>query len=105
MPWERMAGAREEPVALRALCILRRASQRGEPVFKASQMPAARAFTAVVSHACCFSLENGERKRQMLRTYLRLAVEVPVLEVKFQPGMKRLHQVLDGIEQAVRQFT
>jgi hypothetical protein len=38
----------------------------------------------------------------MLLAYLDLVARVPVLEVRFRPGLERLPALLDAIEEAVR---
>jgi hypothetical protein len=65
------------------------------------QLTPAEAYASMLPHAYCFSIQNQERKRQMLQTYLDLVIKVPVFELCFQTGIDRLPTVLDCIEQIV----
>jgi hypothetical protein len=60
-----------------------------------------QAYASMLPHAYCFSIQNQERKRQMLQTYLDLVIKVPIFELCFQTGIERLPSVLDCIEQVV----
>jgi hypothetical protein len=65
------------------------------------QLESAQAFTAVLTHAYCFSFQDQERKRQMLQGYLALVTQVPVYELSFQSGIEGLPAVLDRIEEMI----
>jgi hypothetical protein len=65
------------------------------------QLTSAEAYAGMLPHAYCFSLQNQERKRQMLQTYLDLVIKVPIFELCFPTGIERLPSVLDCIEQIV----
>jgi hypothetical protein len=59
------------------------------------------AFTALLPHAYCFSLQDVPRKRRMMLHYLHLAKRVPAFEVHFQRGLEHLPAILDSIERAI----
>jgi hypothetical protein len=102
--WDGADQAEREPAPLAALCLLKqlRAEQRDGRAVECLWLPPAQAFRAVLEHAyCCFGLEDVERKRSMMKHYLDLTARVPVCEVRFQPGLDNLSEILDGIEQDV----
>jgi hypothetical protein len=37
----------------------------------------------------------------MMEQYLRLSARLPVFEIQFQPGLQKLPEILDRIEQAM----
>lgn len=88
---------------LAALCVLERIkSARCDVAIK--RLAPAQAFAALLPHAFSFSLKNEERKRLMLRRYLRIAARVPTFRVAFAAGFGRLPAVLDAIERSVGAF-
>jgi hypothetical protein len=91
------------PAPLRALCILERAhsSAPGGPVHIRRLAPAA-AFSRVLTHAYCFSLEPSKRQAYLVERYLQLVSLVPVLEVRLWPGLENLERAAAAIEHAVQ---
>jgi hypothetical protein len=94
----------DAPAPLAALVVLNRVDPQHPKLTEIARLPPARAFTAVLTHAHCFSLTDLGRKRRMMTHYLDLATRVPVFEVRFQAGLDRLSTILDSIEQAVDQL-
>jgi len=86
-----------EQVAMAAACVLRRTDRVAGAVAVEALSPSA-ALPALLAHAYCFSLQDAERKRRMLRHYASLAARVPVFEVRIESGLGRLPEVLDGVE-------
>jgi hypothetical protein len=83
---------------LLAVCVLRRAEGAASPV-AVRRLSSAQAFAAVLTHAYCFTLQDRERKRRMIRHYLDLVAGVPIFDVCFQSGLANVPAVLDAIEQ------
>jgi hypothetical protein len=86
---------------LAAVCLLAQQPDTGAPAVEIQARDPASAFPAVLAHAYCFSLRDPRRKREMMSHYLELMARVPIYDVRFRPGLERLDEVLDGIEQAV----
>ncbi|MBN2303395.1 MAG: hypothetical protein JXQ72_02885 [Anaerolineae bacterium] len=90
----------EMPLA--AVCALARLPEDQEsPPVEIRRIRAAEALTTLLTHAYCFSLRDVERKKLMMQNYMALAVNVPVLEVRFRRGLDHLPAILDAIEQVV----
>ena len=90
-----------EPGRLAALCVLEPVPRVGDrTAVEALRLSSTQAFTAVLAHAYCFSLQDLERKRRMMEHYLDLIGRVPVFEIRFEPGLEKLPAILDAIEQA-----
>jgi hypothetical protein len=84
---------------LRALCVLKRSSDfEAGNVVSSRRLYSSEAFSAVLDHAVCFSLNDKLRKRHMMHNYLMLAERVPILEIRFQPGLENLEAILDRID-------
>jgi hypothetical protein len=98
LPGRQTEGVHQPPAApLAAICVLDRVA--GDDV-TVSTLDAVDAFPAVLTHAYCFDLGNGERKRRMMDSYLALVVRVPVFRVSFPAGLEHLERVADSILQA-----
>lgn len=94
------APPREAPLA--ALGVLERfPDEPGSTAVRVERLPSAEAFRALLPHAYCFGLRDEARKGRMMRQYLALAAAVPVLRVRFRPGLERLPAILDELERAV----
>jgi len=92
-----VAGDFDDAVPLAALYVL----VRDEGVATGATvrpLSAARALTAVLAHAYCFSLADEARKGRMMAQYLALVSRVPVHEVRFGTGLDRVPAILDAIE-------
>lgn len=86
---------------LATLCVLERVERVGtEHGIEIERLEAADAFTALLTHAYCFTLDDTERKRHMLEAYLDLVKRVPVLRVRLEAGLEQLPAMLDELERA-----
>jgi hypothetical protein len=97
--------ASRSPVPLAVVCVLQRwqeAGEQGAPAVEITRLPPMRAFAAVLAHGYCFDLADAGRKRDMLEAYLQLVNHIPILQVRFRPGLARLPALLDAIEETVR---
>jgi len=92
------SGAETAPLA--GICVLRREDTSTARLVVRSLSPA-EAFSAVLSHAWSFALQNRERKRLMISHYLELASRIPVFDISFPSGLENLGATLDAIEQLV----
>jgi hypothetical protein len=66
------------------------------------RLSAVEAFASVLAHAYVFSFQDPARKRRMMQHYFQLAARIPVVEIRFQPGLDHLPTVLDEIEQTAK---
>jgi hypothetical protein len=110
-----LAWAGREP-RLAAICVLERiAGDRPEdgpvrpvdsagPIAQVEPLPQATAFAAILPHAYCFSLGDQERKKRMMRNYLSLVRLVPVLRLRFRPGLGHLSEILEVLESALAEY-
>ena len=80
---------------LAAICVLARASVQDAEI---RRLPSAEAFSIVLAHAYCFDLEDIERKREMMETYLQLVERIATYEVRLPEGLEHLDATLDEIE-------
>ncbi len=85
---------------LAAVCVLKRSSELDRDL-EIRRLSPSEAFGALLPHAFCFSLGDQERKRAMLRLYLRVAAHTPVFAIAFAPGFERLPGILDAIEDTI----
>jgi len=91
-----------QPAALAALCVLERVKDAGNASgARVERLSAAEAFSSLLAHAYCFSLEDVERKERMLRTYMALAGSVPVFRAGLEAGLERVPAMLDTIERKI----
>ena len=91
-----------ERAPLGAICVLARRERHefGGDV-SVTRLSSPKALTAVLEHAHCFSLTDVARKKLMMEHYLDVAERLPVLEVRFKPGLDRLPAVVDGVSRAL----
>jgi hypothetical protein len=90
--------------ALAAIFVLERVPHStSDQEVTVQQLSALPAFSAVLTHAYCFSLENIERKRHMINHYLDVARRVPIFRIRFSAGLDKLPTILDHIERTVNQ--
>lgn len=91
-----------EPIRLAAVCILERSlvTECLEPV-EVRRIRSVSAFSAILTHAYCFNLEDVEQKQKMVRNYASLVANVPVFIIRFSVGFDQLPRLLDEIEQQV----
>jgi hypothetical protein len=91
---------------LAAIFVLERAPDAENcPLVEIDRLAPLPAFSAVLKHAYCYSLQDIDRKRLMINYYTDLVKRVPVLRIRFQPGLERLPLILDRIEQAISSLT
>lgn len=91
-----------EPAALAALCVLERIGDAGNASgARIERLSATEAFSSLLTHAYCFSLEDVDRKEQMLRTYMALAAALPVFRVGLETGLEKVPAMLDMIEREI----
>jgi hypothetical protein len=93
-----------KPAPLAALLVLHRMEEENDRGVKVRirRLPANQAFLEVLAHAYCFRLEDVERKRSMMRSYLNLVGRTPVFEVRFRSGLETLSVVVNGISGLLR---
>jgi hypothetical protein len=91
--------ADQEPRLLTALFVLTRTVVGAETAL--SPLTPAAAFSAVLPHAYCFSLDDVSRTRRMLRAYFHLVTSVPVFQIVFAAGLRDLPTILDAVERTV----
>ncbi len=92
-------GASEQLAAL--LVLNRKMDNHSGAAVRIRRVPSNQAFLDVLAHAYCFSLQDAERKRSMMRHYLDLVNQIPVFEVRYSTGLKMLPTVLESIGQLV----
>ena len=97
---ERTAVASDQPERLRAVFLMERTDDMVDAVEVVRQSPA-DALAGLIPHAHGFNLADYARKRRTLESYLALATQIPVLEMRFRSGLDRLDAVLDGVQTAV----
>ncbi len=93
--------AAQDPQArapLAALYVLTRtvAGSRGQRV-SIEPLAGGRALTALLDHAHCFNPSDERRKRQMMSSYLGLLARARAFEVRFQPSLAHLDELVDAI--------
>ena len=71
------------------------------PRSSVERLGSAAAFPLVLEHAYCFDLDDEERKRAMMASYLDLVGRVPVFRTRMETGLDRLASLLDLLERDV----
>jgi hypothetical protein len=101
--WPKPGPIELKPAPLAALCVLRRekGALRAAEVNRLSRMDS---LTTLLPHAYCFTMDDSERKRLMMRRYIDLAERVPTFAVTIASGFDRLPEVLDEIEHSIPAF-
>jgi hypothetical protein len=90
----------QDRARLSSLYVLSRTTVDGcAPRVAIEQLTGARALTTLLDHAHCFNPSDQHRKRQMMCSYLALLSQVPVFEVRFQPALAHLDELVDAIIQ------
>ncbi len=89
---------------LAAVWLLRRlpAGDEHGPV-RIRRLSPARAFTEILPHAYCFSREDRERQRRMIKRYLQLVARIPIYDVCLESDLTTLPIVLDDLEQRLQE--
>jgi hypothetical protein len=79
-----------------ALYVLRRtAFDPTAPRLVIERLAGGHALTTLLDHAHCFNPCDAIRKRQMMVNYLTLMSRVPVFDVRFQPSLSLLSELVD----------
>lgn len=81
---------------LAAIVMLSRHSEPGPVTL--TRLSANEAFMQVLSQSFAFTLIQGDRKREMMRSYLRLVNLVPVHRLSYPTGLEHLDAICDRIE-------
>ncbi len=89
-----------ETVPLTSVCVLSRGDDSTVPV-TVRRLSLAEAFSAILAHACWFTIHDDQDKRRVVEHYLDLAARTPIFDVKFKSGLENLSAVLDAIEQVL----
>src|SRR5262245_2318921 len=92
----------DQTAPLAGICVLtRRAAVTDEPAITIKRMSGGHAMATLLDHAHCFNPYHAERKRLMLLKYLSLLGSVPIFEVRFEPSLPRIFELVDTIVQTV----
>jgi hypothetical protein len=93
-----------EQAPLAALFVLERERAHAAAGVELRRLGSAEAFTAVLEHAYCFTLEEPETKRRMMRQYLSLVARVPVFRLSYPTGLDHLPEIVAEIERTIREL-
>lgn len=63
-----------------------------------TRLDANQAFSSVLSQSHAFTLVHGDRKRTMMRSYLRLVDRVPVYRLTYPTGLEHLTAICEHVE-------
>lgn len=99
--WQGEMQVRAQPRPLEAIFVLARAALRQGSVVELEELPAARAFDALLAHAYYFSLEQTDTKKRMIGHYLKLAACVPVYQVRFKRGLEHLPTTVSALQEVL----
>jgi len=86
---------------LRALFVLSQLDAPSADAVQWARLKPSDAFVSLLTHAYCFSMDDEQRKQKMLERYLALAAGIPVYDVRFQPGLDYLPEILDTLERII----
>lgn len=89
----------KKPEPLAAVFVLER-SEDGPP--RIERVAPSDAFPAVLTHGYSFTVDDRERTRAMMRSYLELVDRVAVFRLTFSPGLDQLDYLVELIEGAAR---
>jgi hypothetical protein len=62
-----------------------------------THIPAARAFTELMTHAHCFDPDHPDESRRLVEDFLSIVTRVPVFSLVYRPGFDRLPELVDAI--------
>lgn len=82
-----------EAVPLAAIVEVRQQADLTTPA--AELVAPAAAFALVLAHAHCFDPGDRAESRRLTEDYARIAAEIPVWTVRYQPGLDRLRELED----------
>jgi hypothetical protein len=91
------------PAPLAALFVLERSRDPAGPNVapRSRRLTGGAAFTALLTHAYSFGIDEPERRQRMVEQYLALAARVPVHELRYGTGLEQLPAILDELERAL----
>jgi hypothetical protein len=101
--WPKPRPIELEAAPLAALCVLRREAG-GLRAAEINGLSRIDSVTALLPHAYCFTMDDPNRKRLMMRRYIDLAERVPTFAVTIASGLEKLPDVLNEIEQSIPAF-
>lgn len=84
-------------LTLVAIVLLSRDDQRTQDV-RLARLDANQAFSSVLAQSHAFTLVHGDRKRTMMRSYLRLVDRVPVYRLSYPTGLEHLQAICELVE-------
>jgi hypothetical protein len=90
--------ARPADLALSAIFLLRQDHLVGRP--RLALLPQALAFSALLAHAHCYDVHDRSHTRRLVDSYLAIVALVPVLSLHYRPGLQRLAQLVQIIQDA-----
>lgn len=97
--------ADRESAPLRAIFLLRRDADMKDRKFALlKRLTIGEAFSELLSHAYCFSLQDMRRKKTMIENYLFISSRVPVFELEYRDGFDSLPRVLDTLEFCIQEI-
>jgi hypothetical protein len=88
-----------EPRPLCSVVVLERVDF-GLPV-QVRQLPLGEAIQELLPHGYRFTLDDPDRKRKTMQSYLALASTIPVFKARFRAGFEHLSMLLDQIERSL----
>jgi hypothetical protein len=63
-------------------------------------LPQAQAFSALLAHAHCFDAQDRGHARRLVEDYLAMISLVPVFALQYRPGLQRLPELIEIIQDA-----
>ncbi len=88
-----------EAAPLDTVCVLE--PSREEHLQVVEPLTGSDAFPTVLAHAYCFTLDDPDRNRETVETYLELTRRARLFRVRVERGLDRLTGILDALEAAV----
>jgi hypothetical protein len=90
-----------ERAPIAALFLLERAPLTGREPMCIEPLAGGQAFSALLAHAHLFEVNNHERRTRMIKFFLDLAARVPIMRLRFRPGLRELPIVVNAVEHAM----
>jgi len=88
------AGGERAPIA--AFFLLTQDTALAGPP-RRTRVPAARAFSQLMTHAHCFDPDDPIESRRLVEDYLSIVARVPVYELTYRPAFDRLPELVESI--------
>ena len=89
---------RPADLALSAIFLLRQDEQTERS--QLALLPQAQAFSALLAHAHCFDAQDRGHARRLVEDYLAMISLVPVFALQYRPGLQRLPELIEIIQDA-----